>query len=52
MSTTTPVNLVNPQNYQNMGQPMQFVVTATTSDSGGTMVIPFAPAIYGPGQQF
>ena len=51
VSTTTPVNLVNPQNYQNMGQPQQFVVTATTSDSGGTMVIPFAPAMYGPGQQ-
>jgi hypothetical protein len=34
-----------------MGSPMQFVVTATTSDSGGTMVIPFAPAMYGPGQQ-
>jgi hypothetical protein len=51
VSTTTPVNLVNPQNYQNMGSPMQFVVTATTSDSGGTMVIPFAPAMYGPGQQ-
>jgi hypothetical protein len=51
VSTTTPVNVVNPQNYQNMGQPQQFVVTATTSDSGGTMVIPFAPAMYGPGQQ-
>jgi hypothetical protein len=51
VSATTPVNLVNPQNYQNMGSPMQFVVTATTSDSGGTMVIPFAPAMYGPGQQ-
>src|SRR5262249_21154497 len=26
-------------------------VTATTSDSGGTMVIPFSPAMIGPGNQ-
>ncbi len=51
ISTTTPVNAVNPQSYQSTGQPMQFVVTATTADSGGTMVIPFAPAIIGPGSQ-
>jgi hypothetical protein len=51
VSTSTPVNGVNPQSYQSTGQPMQFVVTATTSDSGGTLVIPFAPAMYGPGQQ-
>jgi hypothetical protein len=51
VSTSTPVNGVNPQSYQSTGQPMQFVVTATTSDSGGTLVIPFAPAIYGPGTQ-
>ncbi len=51
ISTSTPVNAVNPQSYQSTGQPMQFVVTATTSDSGGTMVIPFAPAIIGPGSQ-
>jgi hypothetical protein len=51
VSTSTPVNAVNPQSYQSTGQPMQFVVTATTSDSGGTLVIPFAPAIYGPGTQ-
>jgi hypothetical protein len=51
ISTSTPVNAVNPQSYQSTGQAMQFVVTATTSDSGGTMVIPFAPAIIGPGSQ-
>ncbi len=48
VSTTTPVNGVNPQSYQSTGQAMQFVVTATTSDSGGTMVIPIAPAMVGP----
>jgi hypothetical protein len=51
VSTSNPVNVVNPQNYANMGQAQQFVVTATTSDSAGTMVIPFAPAMYGVGQQ-
>jgi len=51
ISTSTPVNAVNPQSYQSTGQPMQFVVTATTADAGGTMVIPFAPAIIGPGSQ-
>lgn len=50
ISTTTPVNQVNPQSYQSTGQPAQFVVTATTSDSGGTMVIPFAPAMISSGQ--
>lgn len=49
ISTTTPVNGINPQSFQSTGQPMQFVVTATTSDSGGAMTIPIAPAIYGPG---
>jgi hypothetical protein len=51
ISTSVPVNAVNPQSYQSTGQPMQFVVTATTADAGGTMVIPFAPAIIGPGSQ-
>ncbi len=49
ISTTTPVNAVNPQNFQTTGQPMQFVVTATVTDSGGAITIPIAPAIYGPG---
>ena len=49
VSATTPVNYVNPQNYQNVGQAMQFVVTATVSDSAGTMTIPIAPAMVGPG---
>ncbi len=51
VSTSTPVNGINPQSFQSTGQPMQFVVTVTTSDSTGTMVIPFAPAIIGPGSQ-
>ncbi len=50
VSTSTPVNSVNPQSYQSTGQTAQFVVTATTSDSGGTMVIPFAPAMVSSGQ--
>ena len=49
ISTTTPVNGINPQSFQSTGQPMQFVVTATTTDSAGAMTIPIAPAIYGPG---
>jgi hypothetical protein len=49
VSTSTPVNGINPQSFQTTGQAMQFVVTATVSDSGGTMVIPFAPAIYSTG---
>lgn len=51
ISTSTPVNSVNPQSYQSTGQAAQFVVTATTSDSSGTLVIPVAPAFIGPGQQ-
>lgn len=49
ISTSTPVNGINPQSFQSTNQAMQFVVTVTTSDSAGTMVIPFAPAIIGPG---
>jgi hypothetical protein len=49
VSTTTPVNLVNPQSYLDTGLTAQFVVTATTSDSGGAMTIPIAPAMVGPG---
>lgn len=48
VSATTPVNGLNPQSYSDTGQAMQFVVTATTSDSSGTMVIPIAPAMVGP----
>lgn len=46
VSSTTPVNVVNPQNYQNMGATAQFVVTATISDSAGSITIPVAPAFY------
>lgn len=51
VSTTVPVSGINPQSFQSTGQTMQFVVTATTSDTAGTMVIPIAPAIIGPGSQ-
>ena len=51
VSTSTPVNGVNPQSYQSTGQTMQFVVTATTADTGGAITIPIAPAIIGPGSQ-
>jgi len=51
VSTTTPVNAVNPQSYQSTGQTAQFVVTATVTDAAGTITIPFAPAMYGPGSQ-
>jgi hypothetical protein len=51
VSTTTPVNGINPQSFQSTGETMQFVVTATTTDTAGTMVIPIAPAIIGPGSQ-
>lgn len=51
VSTSTPVNAVNPQSYQSTGSPMQFVVTATTSDSSGAITIPISPAIIGPGSQ-
>ena len=50
ISASSPVNVVNPQNYQDMGQAQQFVVTATTSDVSGTLTIPFAPALYYSGQ--
>jgi len=51
VSTTTPVNGINPQSFSSTGQTMHFVVTATTSDTTGTMVIPIGPAIIGPGSQ-
>ncbi len=50
ISTTTPVNSVNPQSYQDTGQPAQFVVTATSPDSGGNITIPVAPAFIASGQ--
>lgn len=49
ISASTPVNGINPQSFQSTGQPMQFVVTANVSDSGGAMTIPIAPAIYATG---
>lgn len=51
VSATTLVNGINPESFQTTGQTMQFVVTATTTDVAGTMIIPFAPPLIGPGQQ-
>jgi len=51
VSTSTPVNSVNPQSYQSTGQTAQFVVTGTVTDSGGTITIPFAPAMISSGNQ-
>lgn len=51
VSSSTPVNSVNTQTYQSNGVTQTFVVTATTSDSTGTMVIPIGPAIYSTGNQ-
>ena len=49
VSTSTPVNALNPASYQNTGAAAQFVVTATTTaDGSGNMTIPIAPAIVGP----
>ncbi len=49
VSTSTPVNGINPQSFSSTGQAAQFVVTATVTDSGGSITIPFAPAMIGPG---
>ena len=43
--TVAGVFEVNPQNYSSTGRLQQFVVTETTTDSGGTMTIPIAPPI-------
>jgi coat protein Gp5 len=50
VSTTTPVNSVNPQSYQSTGQAAQFVVTATVTDAAGAITIPVAPAFISSGQ--
>jgi hypothetical protein len=49
VSTSTPVNSINPQSFSSTGQTAQFVVTATTSSSAGALTIPIAPAIYSSG---
>ena len=46
ISTSTPVNGVNPQNYTSYGLPFHVVVTSTISDTGGNITIPFGPALY------
>jgi len=50
VSTTTPVNAVNPQSYQSTGEAAQFVVTAAVSDSGGAITIPVSPPFISSGQ--
>lgn len=50
ISTTTPVNSVNPQSYQTTGQAAQFVVTAQSADAAGAITIPVAPAFIFSGQ--
>lgn len=44
------VYAVNPQNYQSTGRLQQFVVTATVTDSSGTVTIPISPSIITSGQ--
>jgi hypothetical protein len=43
--TITGVNEVDPETKASLGRPKQFVVTATTTSSGGNMTIPIAPGI-------
>jgi hypothetical protein len=50
VSTTTPVNAVNPQSYQSTGEAAQFVVTATVADAGGAITIPVSPPFISSGQ--
>jgi hypothetical protein len=50
VSTTTPVNAVNPQSYQSTGEAAQFVVTATVSDAAGAITIPVSPPFISSGQ--
>lgn len=50
--TIDNVNGVNPQNREDTGSLMQFVVTADISDTAGVITIPLSPAIVGPGSPF
>jgi len=51
ISSSTPVNFVNPQSYQSTGQPAQFVVATTTTAVGGAITIPLLTPMIGPGSQ-
>jgi hypothetical protein len=51
VSTSTPVNYVNPQSYQSTGQTAQFAVAATVTDTAGALTIPLLTPIIGPGSQ-
>jgi len=48
--TIAGVYQVNPVSYASTGQLQQFVVTADTSDSSGSMTIPISPSIITSGQ--
>ncbi len=50
VSTSTPVNFVNPQSYQSTGQTAQFAVAAQVTDSTGTITIPFLTPMISTGQ--
>ena len=50
VSTSVPVNAVNPQSYQSTGQTAQFVNMATVTDSAGTITINVSPAFVSSGQ--
>jgi hypothetical protein len=50
VSSSSPVNTVNPQSYQSTGQTAQFVVTATITDTANSITIPVAPAFISSGQ--
>lgn len=50
ISTSTPVNYVNPQSYQSTGQPFQNTVAATSADSGGSITIPLLTPMISSGQ--
>jgi len=51
VSTSTPVNGINPQNFSSTGQTMQVVVTQTVTDAAGSITVNFAPALYASGNQ-
>jgi hypothetical protein len=50
ISTSTPVNGVNPQSYQSTSQPFQNTVAVTISDTTGTIVIPMLTPMISTGQ--
>ncbi len=51
VSTSTPVNGVNPQSFQSTGQTFQNTVAVTTTDAGGSITIPLLTAMISTGNQ-